>query len=373
MTEMLSNEARQARNGGADAVGGALPNGSRNAPAARVEHWYDIIEPTRRTKFGLLAIFMVVSISTVTFKVLGLTWVDAWYHTIISIYTVGFTEIGEPHQFTPFYRIFTSLVIIAGAASLAYIFASTFDGIVESRIREQLGKNRVERRLDKLENHVIVCGWGQVGQAIGEAVVQSGEMLVVVDLSVTELGSSGVLVSGDATEDDTLIRARIRRAKGLIVALDSDAANMYCIVTARALNPELYIVARANHGNAGPKLLQAGANRVVNPHQIGGQRMASLMLQPNVSDFLGETMEDQQSEMQLHESFLTEHPRWVGQTLGDIGLVDATGVTVLAVRRNDGSFVHHPRAKFLLEQDDIIITLGTPAQLYALDLWEESH
>jgi voltage-gated potassium channel len=180
-------------------------------------------------------------------------------------------------------------------------------------------------------------------------------------------------VAGDATDDRVLRRAGIERARGLVIALDSDADCTYVTLSGRSINPDLFIVARANGPTAEPKLRQAGADKVVNPHEIGGARMAAFMTQPNVADFLGEAMHDQQLAVELREVVVPAHSALDGAALDQSGLVAATGVTVLAIRRADGSFDHHPGASTKVAAGDIPIVLGTSEQLQTLRAWMARH
>ncbi|NNC73934.1 MAG: TrkA family potassium uptake protein [Acidimicrobiia bacterium] len=179
----------------------------------------------------------------------------------------------------------------------------------------------------------------------------------------------GLFVIGEATNDEVLQRAGVDRAQGLVVALDHDADNMFVTLSGRSLNPDALIVTRANTASAGPKLLQAGASRVVNPHEIGGARMASFMVRPNVADFLGEGMADPRLEVRLGEFEIRPDTVLDGATVEESGLVRATGVTVLAVKRPDGSFVHHPGPDTAIAAGDVPIVLGTSAQHLSLREW----
>ena len=322
----------------------------------------------QRTRFGLIALGLLVAGGTFVYRLLGLGWIDAYYQTVITISTVGYSEIGDEIDNT--YRLVSSFIILFGVGITLYTIGVTFDGLMEGRLRQQLGRTRMQRELDLLSGHIVVCGWGQVGQAITDSITSHGETVVVVDRR-TDLGDdvAGLLVTGEATDDEVLIRAGVQRARGLVVALDSDADNLWVTLSARSLKPDLFIVARSNGSGSGAKLLQAGADRVVNPHEIGGTRMASLMVQPNVADFVAESMTDRQFEIQLSECEVRASDLLLGSTLGRSGLTEATGVTVLAIRQADGSFLHHPAPDYELRPEDVLIALGTPEEHEALRHW----
>ncbi len=330
-------------------------------------------DPWQRTRFGLLALAGLLTAGTVTYRLLGLGWIDAYYQTVITVSTVGYTEVGPSP--TPLYRIVSSFVILGGVGITAYTIGVAFDGLMEGRLREQFGRTRMQREIDQLEGHVVVCGWGQVGQAIASALTGEGQDVVVIDRRPDLEAGPGpnYLVTGDATDDTVLQAAGVGRARGLISALDDDSDNLWVTLSARSMNPELFIVSRSNGPGSGPKLLQAGADRVVNPHEIGGDRMASLMTHPNIVDFIGETMADRKLQIRLAEAEVGPSSLLVERPLGESGLAEATGVTMLAIRQVDGSFVHHPPPDHVLAAGDVLIVLGTPEQQYALRAWMDDE
>jgi voltage-gated potassium channel len=323
---------------------------------------------------GLVAFATVLAAGTIAYRLLGLGWVDAYYQTVITVSTVGFTEVGG--RTDAVYRMVTSVVVLGGVGIALYTIGATMDGLMEGHFRGHLERTRMLRTLESLEGHTIICGWGQVGRAIGHTLSGRGRQIVVVDtndgLDIPESIGAHLLI-GDATSDDTLLTAGIKRARDLVVALDTDADTMYAIVTARALNPDLFIVARSNGATAGPKLRSAGANRVVNPHEIGGSRMASFLVHPNVADFLGESMHDQDLELRLGEILVAPDNGLVGQTLRQCQVGQETGVTVLAVRREAGDWIHHVTGDLVFEGGDILVALGTPEQQDALRQWSAAH
>lgn len=323
---------------------------------------------------GVAALTAVLVVGTLAYRLLGLSWVDAYYQTVITVTTVGFAEVGGRSDAV--YRMVTSFLVLGGVGIALYTITVTMDGLMEGHFRGHLERTRKLRTVESLEDHTIICGWGQVGRAIGRTLSGRGHEVVVVDtkedLDIEESINAHVLV-GDATSDDVLVQAGIKRAKDLVVALDTDADTMYAIVTARALNPDLFIVARSNGATAGPKLRSAGADRVVNPHEIGGSRMASFLIHPNVADFLGESMHDQELELRLGEIKVESDNGLVGQTLRQCHLGQETGVTVLAVRRESGKWLHHVTGDLVLKGGDILVALGTPEQQEALRQWSLTH
>lgn len=225
----------------------------------------------------------------------------------------------------------------------------------------------MERRIENLKNHVILCGWGRVGQAIARHVAGADHDMVVVDISSERLPPAPALtVRGDATDDAVLRSAGIERAGVLVTALSADPENLYVTLTARSLCPDLFIVARAYADSSVDKLLQAGANRVVNPSNIGGARMAAFALQPHVAEFVDVVMHDGSLEFRLEEVPVPDGSPLDGRTLRDAHIRDRTGALVLAMRNETGSFMTNPGPEVKIHAGQILIAIGTGAQLAAL-------
>ena len=325
-------------------------------------------DPWRQVRIGVGALLVVLVSGTVAYRVLGLELFDAFYQTLITISTVGYTEVGE--NIGPSYRVVSALLILFGVGVALYTIGAAFEAIMDGRLREHMGRARMRHTVDQMKDHVIVCGWGRVGGAISKDLLAKGQDVVIVDQredlhQVTDLPA----VQGDATVDAVLLEAGIDRARGLIIALDSAADCMYVTLTSRNLNPDLLIVARANSAETAPKLVQAGADRVVSPHEIGGARMASFVVQPNVADFLGETMHTEKLEVEILEFEVNEDSPVAGKSLQESNIGDKTGAIVLAIRRTDGSFTQNPHADTVIAAGDIPIVLGTSDQLAALQSW----
>ncbi|MEC7144583.1 MAG: potassium channel family protein, partial [Actinomycetota bacterium] len=233
----------------------------------------------------------VTMIGFIGYLLLGLGAFDSLYMTVITITTVGFSEIGAPDEITAAYQTFTLLLALFGVGTALYTLGVSFEALVEGSINDGLKIRRGLRMIDKKSNHIIVVGNGRVGQAIVHYVGRHGAEVVMVDRE-PQPDSEWPIVIGEATEDQTLRDAGIERATTLIAALDSDADNVYVTLSARALNPALHIVARTDHQHNEAKFFQAGADRVVNPYEIGGSRMGALALHPTLAEFLDEVLHD---------------------------------------------------------------------------------
>ena len=322
-------------------------------------------EATARLLRALGLLVAVLAAGTIGYLLLGLSPLDALYQSVTTVTTVGFREVGEP---TPGFRIFTIVLVLFGVGSVLYALGVLLESLVEGRITERFGRRRMQRRIDALEDHVIVCGWGRVGRAIQPSLHGlDRSAVVVVDRDPARVAVAGdLVVEGDATDDGVLRRAGIERARALVAALDADADNVYVTLSARALRPDLFIVARARVDAAEPLLLQAGADRVVNPQAIGGARMAALVNQPHVADFLDVAMHDAGLEFRLAELTVGAGTRVAGRSLRDAHLRDATGALVLAVREPGGTLRTNPDPSEVMDAGEVLIAIGTEAQLAAL-------
>ncbi len=322
----------------------------------------------RRIELALLAVLGVMIAGSVGYMLLGFSVLDAVYQTVTTISTVGFREI---HPLTATGKIFTIVLILAGVGTALYAFSVTLETLVEGHLRQHLGRRRMEREIARMTGHAIVCGWGRVGRAVGEYLAGQGAEVVVVDNDPERSGAVPYpALTGDVTDDDVLRKAGIMRARSLVAAINTDAENVFVTLSARALRPDLVIVARARTEASEPKLLRAGATRVVNPQRIGGQRIAAAALQPNVVEFLDVVMHDGSLEFRLEEVQVHTGSRLAGRTLretslGDLG--DSTGALVLALRNSDGSFMTNPPLSSRVDAGSVLIAIGTKEQLTALE------
>lgn len=223
------------------------------------------------------------------------------------------------------------------------------------------------RTIQQMRGHTIICGWGRVGQRIARDLIAAGEEVVIVDIDPERLDDVDLpFVEGDATDDTVLAEAGIEHARALVAALDADAENLYVTLSGRSMRPDLFIVARARVSAAEAKLTQAGADRVVNPQYIGGERIAAMILQPTVADFLDVVMHDRNLEFRLAEIAVGQSSPLVGRTLRDAHLRDRTGALVLAVRDVEGRFRTSPDPDSTLAAGEVLVAIGTPEQLAVL-------
>ena len=259
------------------------------------------------------------------------------------------------------------LILVCGGAAL-YAFSVVIETLIEGRLQELLGRRRMERTITAMADHIILCGWGRVGRAIAAELAHGDRPLVVIDHDEARLADcSHPSILGDATEDATLHRAGIERASALVAAVDLDAANSFITLSARSLRPQLFIVARARSVDSEQKLRRAGADRVVNPQNIGGSRMAAFVMRPHVAEFLDVVMHEQNLELCLEELPVREGSPLAGSTIADSHLRSRTGALVLALRKEDGSFASNPPPDTTFEAGHVVIAIGTEAELASLE------
>jgi voltage-gated potassium channel len=323
-----------------------------------VSHW-------RRLGWALALLGAILVVGTVGYVLLGFSLLNAVYQTVTTVATVGFREV-EPLDATG--KVFTMVLILIGVGATLYAFSVLIETLLEGRLNELLGRRRMTRSIDAMADHVIICGWGRVGRSIAAEVAEAGRPLVVIDHQADRLEDCPhPSVLGDATEDAVLADAGIERAASLVAAVDSDASNSFIILSARALRPELFLVARVRSTDAEEKMRRAGADRVVNPQHIGGARMAAFVLRPHVAEFLDVVMHERNLELCLEELVVGATSSLAGQTIADSHLRARTGALVLALRQPDGPFVSNPPPDTRFEAGHVVIAIGTEAELAALE------
>ncbi len=299
----------------------------------------------------------VTVFGTVGYVAFGFTLLDAVYQTVTTITTVGFRELTE---FGTAEKLFTIVLIVVGVSTVLYSFTLVVQLVVEGQLREFVGRRRMDRQINQMRGHTIICGWGRVGAAAAFELKREGHSVVVIDRDperVSDLPFPTVV--GDATRDETLKAAGIERAQALIAALEGDAANLFVTLSGRDLVPGLFIVARARADESIGKLEHAGADRVVNPQELGAARMASFVSSPNVAEFVDVVMHDHTLEFHLREFNIPASSPLAGKTLRAANLREASGALVLAIRSPDGTFTTNPTGDARIEQDHVIIAVGT--------------
>jgi len=315
-------------------------------------------------RFGASVLVLILLIGVIGYRLLGLGLFDAVYQTGITVTTVGFDEIGPESEIDRAYRTFTLFLVFFGTGGVLYTIGMIVEAFLEGSLTDDRRQRKEQRMIDKMNNHVIVAGAGRVGTAIVEYAHRHQADVVVIDREVP--GDLGVpVVVGEATDEDVLELAGIGRAHTLIAALNTDADNIYVTLTARALNPNLFIVVRTNRQADEPKFRRAGANRVVNPHEIGGSRMGALAMHPNVAEFMDEVLHDESHAVSIQEITIGVGSRVAGMTAGQLsGSLDVSPLLV-AVRDPASHYVPNPPADTVIETGHVLILLGSAAEIAA--------
>jgi voltage-gated potassium channel len=286
---------------------------------------------------------------------------------LTTVTTVGYEEV---HPLGQGGRLFTMTVIVFGVGTMLYTLATFGELLVEGHLARYARMRRMERRIAGLSDHFVVCGYGRMGARVAQEFAQIETPFVIVENNpepLARLRSSDLLfVEGDAASDDSLLKAGILRAKGLVSAVDSDERNVFITLTARALNPALFIVARSSFQDSTEKLRRAGANQVVSPYLMGAHRMAALAIHPVAVDLLDTVLQGENIDLVIEELLVPSGSRLLGTTLADSGL-RAVGANVLAIRKRSGQLRLNPADTQVLETDDLLVAIGTRAQMQAAE------
>jgi len=317
----------------------------------------------------LLGAFVTaIAVGTIGFRhLLGDGWARALYRAVVTTTLTGLDTAPTGNG-----AIFLSIVLIlAGLGIIAYAGAVIVEEIAGGVLSGALAERRRERAIDHLSDHYIICGYGRVGRRVAEDFRESGVSYVVLDHSDEAIAAAqergDLLVPGDATGDGDLTRAGLEHARGLVAASDSDVANLYIVLSARASRPDLTIVARASNSDAGRKLVLAGADRVVLPYTTAGQVMANLVLRPQVTAFLDTVTTKTGQDLQLAEIEVGETCAAAGRTIRELRIRHETGAMVIALRKPDGSFDATPEPDAAIEVGDVLIGVGSPSEIRALE------
>jgi voltage-gated potassium channel len=317
--------------------------------------------------FALLVAIIATGVVGYTL-ISGYTMVDALYMTVITISTVGFGEI-EPLNDGE--KLFTVFLITTSIVSFGYTVSAFTEYIISGQLFQQLKLKKVQKKIEQLEGHTIICGFGRNGKQAMLKLKNYKREFVIVEKGtsvIEEIDRLGVLnVQGDATLDEVLTRAGIEKAASLITALPSDADNLFVVLTARQLNDRCKIISRASNESSYDKLKIAGANNVIMPDMLGGDHMASLVVTPDVLEFVGRLTIEGEKTANLEEISVNGLPeKYLGKTILDLDLRKQTGCTVIGFKAPDGNYIINPEASLELEKDSHLIVLGRPEQIVKL-------
>ena len=319
----------------------------------------------RRINRAVLALAVVTLLGTVGYLLLGFTPLEAMYQTVTTVATVGFREV---KPLTPAGMVFTMVLIVVGVGTVLYNLGVILEAVTEGHLRQLLERRRMDQRIAAMRGHVIICGHGRVGRSAREYLVGNGYDVVVVDRDPHRVeGLDVVHIVGDVTDDAVLREAGIEHARALVAALETDADTVYLTLSARAMCPDLTIVARARTTDSKNKLVLAGATRAVNPQRIGGRRMAVFALQPDVAEFLEVVMHEEDVDFRIEQVPVLPGSVLAGRTVGELEVRERTGALLLALRRGpDQPLEPNPAPGTPVPPGAVLIALGTQTELDAL-------
>jgi len=320
----------------------------------------------RRLILSLALIVFIVSFGTIGYIVVeGWNFQDSLYMTVTTLTTVGYREVRE---LTSVGRWFTIILIIGGVGTMLYALSTGAKVLLEGEIQEALGRRRLEKKIKELRDHYIICGYGRMGKIIVKELKSQRVKFVAIEKNAISQEKEEVfLVIGDATQDELLKEVGIERAKGLITVLPTDAENLYVVLSAKGLNPNLFIVARAGEEGSEQKLLRAGADRVISPYHIGGLRIAHTVLKPAVVDFIELATQSGNIDLQLEEIPIPDVSRFSGLSLDQCGFGKDLGIIIVAIKKTSGDMQFNPTFRTLIEPGDTLIALGETSKLKVLE------
>ena len=321
---------------------------------------------------GVIALLVVLLVGYFWFLLVeDYSPLDAIYMTIITVSTVGFKEV---HELDTSARVFVLFLIISGLTVMTYTLSSLGRVIIEGTIQRFVGRHRMLREIEKMKGHYIICGHGRMGQILCQELTAEEVPFVVVDgdseTAEQLIGLGYKVVEGDATEDESLEKAGVKQAKGLVAVVSRDVDNLYITMSAREMseqeNPNLYILSRATDGPASRKISRAGADRVISPYAIGGMRIVQALLRPTVYDFVDIATQSKGLDLMFEELEIDPGSKLDGVPLKDSGIRSGFDVIVIGIKKPSGRMIFNPGPEVVLQVGDVLIMLGDKEQLIRL-------
>jgi voltage-gated potassium channel len=319
-----------------------------------------------RRLFPVMVIFpAIIAIGSIGFRLVeGWNWADSLYMSIITVFTVGFTEVRPLSQQG---ELFTIVLILLGLGGITYTFSAVTNYVVAGELRSFLRGHRMRRYIDSLSHHYVVCGYGEMGRQVSKELHREGKTLVVLDIeaaAVEQAQDDGLFaLQGDAGLDSVLVQAGIERASGLVVATNDDASNLLVVLSARGFRSDLPIVARANLEEVRDKLLRSGATGVLFPQGVAGRRMAQMLLHPEISDFLEVITHDENLELILENFTVSEGSGLENRSLKEARIREQTGASIVGLKREGVGVIPSLKSTMVMKAGDIVFALGTREQL----------
>jgi voltage-gated potassium channel len=320
------------------------------------------MSPIRKILLLMALIVSIFAIGTGGYMILeGASLLDGLYMTVITLASVGYREV-VPLSANG--KVFTICLISLGVGTVSFTIFTIGGIVVEGQVRKIMGRRHLERRIKALSNHYIICGYGRMGRVLVQQLAQEDVPFVVVENNEEKLHSLAatdcLYIAGDATTEEVLEAANIRKARGLVTTVATDADNLFVTLTARSMNPELFILARAFEEHSKGKLLLAGADRVVDPFKIGGMRLAHAIMRPAVVEFVELATHRAHLELEMEELQVGPGSQLIGVSLKDSQIRTRFGFMVIAIKRADGNMLFNPPSETVINEGDTLITIGKP-------------
>jgi voltage-gated potassium channel len=324
---------------------------------------------TRHLIISISISILILAAGTIGYMTIeGWPFIDAFYMTVITISTVGFKEVNQVGEAG---RIFTIFLVFSGVGFTLYVAAAVVQFMVEGRIRVIMGRRRLDKKIDRLKNHYIVCGYGRIGRVLCRHLKRANIDIAVIENDAEQIAAmdkDGVLyLVGEATDENNLIKAGIERAKGVVAALATDTDNVYLVLTARQLVPELLIMARASQETAKIKLRLAGANFVESPYEMGAVSMAHRIIRPTVTSFLDLAFAHKRKDIQMEEIPVSHASELVNVQLKDSGIRQNYNLIIIAIKKSDGNMLFNPSYEAVIAPNDTVIAVGESDNLQKLE------
>lgn len=299
----------------------------------------------------------------------GFSFWNSMYLTAMTITTVGYGDIVPVHIGG---KVFTVFLVFSGVGFVLYAFSRLAETMIEGGLRNILERRNMDKKVAQLRNHYIVCGYGRIGRVICQILHENNRPFVVIEQSEEEIRTieaEGFLaLAGDASDDEVLMKAGIKEARGLIAVVSSDANNVFITLTARGLNPGLFILARSSETRGSDtKLMRAGASKVISPYYIGARSMAQLIVRPTVIDFIDLTMHAGELGLRMEELLVGAKASFANKNLMDSGIRKKYDIIVVAIKREGEEMIFNPKPNTMILPDDILIVLGEHSQITALE------
>lgn len=322
-----------------------------------------------RIRLALLLLAAVVCAGTTGFHLIEhWSWFDGFYMTLTTMTTIGY---GEIHPLSHAGRVFNSFLIVAAVVASVFTLGAFSQALLEFEFTKVLGRRRMERELERLSDHYIVCGAGRVGRTVVREMRARGQSCVVIERDPVRArwaeNEKIPVIIGNASSEESLQKAHIDRAKGFVAAVSSDAENLYIVLTARGFRPDLKIIARASEEEAISKLLRAGATQVLSPYYFVGHRIVQLLLHPNVLDFIDTAFGTERLDIAVGEVKISTQSGLVGKRLSESGIRQQANVIVLAIKGADGKTSFNPPPEAVIRAEDCLIVIGGDQQLKRLE------